>query len=890
MLLSNRQKKITASILLIILAAFLSGSFNSIIVLWKSGYIEENQYISGFNSVELDVLNSIERSYKSIFPPSDTALEKIYLYISEKNQSHLLSDLPSSRKKWVDGLILEEGKLKKISVKHRGDNPNNWLHDKKSWRVKRKKSDLKNGVRVFNYSLPRDSSLINTYMGYFVANKMNIPAPKFKFVEIYINDKYEGLYLETQHIDENFLRMNKIMPVNIYKGTPSRTDKPFNQDVDLFNNPYLWEKNAIYNARDSSNYMDLERFLKLVRSSVNDIEEMKELEKVADIKKWANFSAYETIMQSWHNYEKNNMYLISDPWIGEFYPIAYDTIFNDTKPNVDIDEPINMDNAAHALMEVYTNNSKFLFEKYKILDELIKNNFYEDIEKEAKQIYSVIQDSWKNDPSHVQFALSNEFNRNLIFNTAMELEVENFIKRINFIEENIRNNLNSIKSFSWTQNNNDFELVINSYKPLNKIKICLKLNPGYKSIDLLDKNNNEFKGIEDKNGCYDFNIGINSNRFKLQNSASRITTFSASNGFNVTPTVFPFILDNNIEISNVYAMFLGSEDFVSPVKNESKEKNTRIINNSAINLYPVDDVITWQGDVYVDDLMVIENRLTILPGTNVFIGPNASIVFKKQVKSIGNEENKINFLKLEEGSWGVVALVGKETKGSIFKHTNINGGSGGNFNGYEFTGMLSLHLTEDIKFSDVSISNNSNFDDLVHVLYSNKIKFSDSIFSDALSDAIDIDISTVEIDNCIFNNSGNDSIDSMTSNLKVTNSFIDGAGDKGISAGESSEILVRNLTFNNTEIAIQSKDNTNVTVSNSKFFNNRIQLDAYQKNWRYGNGGKIIVSDSLFNGEKNQINAKNKSEIFVINSAFNSNFLHLKTKKVFLEGNYLNIQ
>ena len=86
MLLSNRQKKITASILLIILAAFLSGSFNSIIVLWKSGYIEENQYISGFNSVELDVLNSIERSYKSIFPPSDTALEKIYLYISEKNQ------------------------------------------------------------------------------------------------------------------------------------------------------------------------------------------------------------------------------------------------------------------------------------------------------------------------------------------------------------------------------------------------------------------------------------------------------------------------------------------------------------------------------------------------------------------------------------------------------------------------------------------------------------------------------------------------------------------------------------------------------------------------------------------------------------------------------------
>ena len=59
-------------------------------------------------------------------------------------------------------------------------------------------------------------------MGYYIARKMNIPVPDFKFVELYINDIYEGIYLETQHIDENFLRKNNIMPVNIYKGTPSR--------------------------------------------------------------------------------------------------------------------------------------------------------------------------------------------------------------------------------------------------------------------------------------------------------------------------------------------------------------------------------------------------------------------------------------------------------------------------------------------------------------------------------------------------------------------------------------------------------------------------------------------------------------------------------------------
>ena len=134
---------LASAIFIIVLTAFLVGSFNSIIILWKSVYIEEGQSIGTYNSVELDVLSAVENSYKSIFPPSDSEVQKIYLYISEKNQNHLLSALPYSAKDWVDGLSLDNGKFKKISVKHRGDNPKNWLHHKKSWRVKRKKSDFR---------------------------------------------------------------------------------------------------------------------------------------------------------------------------------------------------------------------------------------------------------------------------------------------------------------------------------------------------------------------------------------------------------------------------------------------------------------------------------------------------------------------------------------------------------------------------------------------------------------------------------------------------------------------------------------------------------------------------------------------------------------------------
>jgi hypothetical protein len=237
--------------------------------------------------------------------------------------------------------------------------------------------------------------------------------------------------------------------------------------------------------------------------------------------------------------------------------------------------------------------------------------------------------------------------------------------------------------------------------------------------------------------------------------------------------------------------------------------------------------------------------------------------------------------------WGVIALVGEGTRGSTFEHTNLSGGSGGAFDGYVFTGMFSIYATSEIKMSYLNVSNNVLYDDLVHILYSDQIELTDSMLFDAMSDAIDIDLSVVEINNSTFVNSGNDAIDSMTSQVKIKNTKIIKAGDKGLSAGESSKVDVFNVSFDETEIGIQSKDNTTVFVSNSLFKNNKKQLDAYQKNWRYGNGGYIEIQDSIFEGDKNIIKAKDNSQISIIDSLFNDNYEHMRTKKVVFKNNYL---
>jgi hypothetical protein len=378
---------------------------------------------------------------------------------------------------------------------------------------------------------------------------------------------------------------------------------------------------------------------------------------------------------------------------------------------------------------------------------------------------------------------------------------------------------------------------------------------------------------------------MNSNRVKQQKNRSRITSFFASSGFNISPTLYKFRVNKNIKIKDLYAKHLGRDKHVQVENNSIKERRSRSMHNLPIGPEGYKKAITWEGDIYLDELLIVNEPLKILPGTNIYLSSEASIIFKENVQSVGTKNKKIRFLQSENKPWGIIALFGKKTKGSIFENTSFSGGSGGHIGGYEFTGMFSIYSSQDIKLSKIDISNNYKYDDLIHILYSKGIELTNSNIFDARSDAIDIDISEMNINNCFFYNSGNDAIDSMTSKVSISNTRISKAGDKGLSAGESSEVLVKELIFDETNIGIQSKDGTEVYVFDTVFKNNGMQLDAYQKNWRYGDGGKIEVSNSTFEGRENIINARNKSKIRITGSSFNESFSHFESKKVIMENN-----
>ena len=94
----------------------------------------------------------------------------------------------------------------------------------------------------------------------------------------------------------------------------------------------------------------------------------------------------------------------------------------------------------------------------------------------------------------------------------------------------------------------------------------------------------------------------------------------------------------------------------------------------------------------------------IQPGTIFSIAPGKNIIFKKKIFAKGKKDKPIIFQKYpknningsETNPWGTVALLGQKSSGSILEYINFTGGSGGNYNQFRFTSMLSIHDTSNI--------------------------------------------------------------------------------------------------------------------------------------------------------------------------------------------------
>ena len=151
--------------------------------------------------------------------------------------------------------------------------------------------------------------------------------------------------------------------------------------------------------------------------------------------------------------------------------------------------------------------------------------------------------------------------------------------RIDFIEENIRKKLQSFGDSYWSQYDSSLDVIVNSYNPISKLKLCVDSSKFSDSLTLIGLRGNKFIGELVGGGCYEFNIVLNSNRVKPQNNQSRITTFFASAGYDINPTVHRLSLKKGIKIKKLYAKYLSALDFSELEINNAKPRYSNALHN-----------------------------------------------------------------------------------------------------------------------------------------------------------------------------------------------------------------------------------------------------------------------------------------------------------------------
>ena len=808
----------------------------------------------------------IKKKFIKFFSNDKIGLPRIKIYIEENAEKELLENTPHSTKDWVNAKInYENDTLKNIKFRYRGDNPENWLFEKKSIRIRFKKNEMIKRQRYFEY-WPLDLQVSSSSN---LAKKAGVNISQIRLVELYINDESDGIFMELERLDENFLRRNKFMPVNLYKGENYNSETKIGLDRNLYNNSGLWKKNAVFNKKKLSDKSDLKKFLISLKQSTYSMEKFDEFLSYINTDTWAKYCAYLIVAQNKHHSSWHNNRLIVDPWSGYVTPVVNDPNINFENNNKN---SLILDYSTNDLTKTLNQSSLFIDKKYKWLSYFIKekNIINEEINYLNSKNKKIIN-SAKRDPQ-------------ISYKNFTELLKKHKLNLSN-INETLLKKFNSNPVATWARKDNKFTITLKNEIPASNIKLFFDKNkPDWIVVD------ENYNGVVDLDEIKYYAKDQNYIEIKADFYANRLI-YSTTKKFinsNIYPslTKFDFISNNNtvphkIEVENKFSKkrieikesrIEGSQ---TTILNKVLHKNKSDKNKK---FYILSNTINVEKD------MVFNQPVKILPGTTFLMSEGTNIIFKNKVLAKGLPSKKIEFIqKIKNKYWGSVSLIGNLTSDSEINNINFNGGSGGYYKQYFFSSMFSIHNSRNIKIENVSFLNNSFFDDMFHIVYSDSISINNTKFENAFADALDVDVSTnISITNSSFIEPGNDSIDFMESTAVVNDVYIKGSKDKGVSIGEGSIVKLSNNKFVDNNVAIAIKDASKADIKNSIFSKNKNDISAYKKNWQYGSGGLVKIINSSFFGDTIKFTSLNKSVIEVIASKVNGKKL-LEGKNIYFK-------
>lgn len=163
-----------------------------------------------------------------------------------------------------------------------------------------------------------DVSILRSYLSSQLLVQAEVVAPRTSYVKLYINNEYKGLYLNVEHIDEQFLKQR--FPLN-NNGTLIKANYGANlKNLGTNEANYL----PLYELKKGTNLQSLIQFITVLNTNSTNFP--CAIQAVFDVDSYLKTVAIEILSGHWdgYAYNKNNFYLYQRPSDGKFMFIEYD--------------------------------------------------------------------------------------------------------------------------------------------------------------------------------------------------------------------------------------------------------------------------------------------------------------------------------------------------------------------------------------------------------------------------------------------------------------------------------------------------------------------------------------------------------------------------------------
>jgi hypothetical protein len=751
----------------------------------------------------------------------------------------------------------------RATVKMRGVHNDHHQIWKPSLKISYKKRKFPEGFKNHVLIAPRDGIGLQNWITDLLGQKLNLMTPGEHFVRLFINKKYFGLYTRVWRLDESLLINADKLPGPFFR-MEYLIDRKYQRFYGGWNKPDTW---SIKGVEQKEGVKMIEQVVGLIESITyktlgldqirKKLKEYSEhLNMYIDQKSFANFLAILCYAGETHVDDIHNNAFGMDPVSGKLNPILIDTGGMSIEKKY-LKRPITKQRGAFIYPWLLNpiNFSIYIDHLYELINTI----------GSLENIKPLILDKWEEIKPHaVSDILASKpgcSGRCFVGINRLDNIVSDLIK---FIE--LRTNWIKEQLFL------DQLMLINQLE--NEFLIYIE---GFSGIKIRKKGGNFFQINGSKDPSHFYNL-LPSMPI-IPKRMLKIKVPEAYAFFSVPGKPDDYVFTHRLTGNKI--------DFTALDRDFKTLITLKGINSLNFSEQPDSNPIKLgPGTITFKETKVFnKNQLVVInAGTNIFLGPNVSLIIQGPLKIEGTKAKPVSIRPINpKKPFGVLAVLGKETSGSQIDYLNIEGGSVDRHYNLNLTGMFSVHDNSDIEVSNSHFAKNFIGDDMLHFMRSN-IKIKNSVFEKARADAIDFDLVDGEISNIIVKNSGNDGLDISMGTVRILNSHFEKSGDKCISAGEGTKTIILNSKFKQCNIGIAVKDRSQVKLTNNLFSENKIAYNTYRKKWRWEKGGEGIIKDTLF---VNSINTDIKGDKFSKVSFINSIPKNIKIEgKLQLSSNF----